>query len=762
MANYLQKLREESKAASSATAQKEDKRGQGYEYNYKPNKNDRKIRTNIWDRYQRMKDDTIRREAEKDWEIGDKMARLWRPERDPDDWRADIRLPDSFSAVQTHLQETIAVKIRPSLKPQEGSDTPLAFWGNGILTYNMDRTGYDLETMKAINCSAIRGTAFTVEEYLYETRTVKDPTSVSNGQLQYTQKEIVDKDDTFTKMWPNERIFIDEAATTIEEAEDMILEERMRLDTFQTKYGDREDCYNVDKVVPCGSISTRSNFFERSDDDPMDGDYVQVLRYYNKVKDAYEIMANTVVICDQPIPFKHKELPAAIWNYYPVEGRIYGMGLPKILAPTQEEREALRNLSLDRAKMNINKMFLVSDLFDIDEDEATTRPHGFIHVNSGGLALSSVIQPLEYGDVPGSAIRMDDTLLQDEQRTTGMDDRSQSVNVGGTATEASILTEQSQKRINLINTWTGMATVERVGKLKWSNVQFFYPAPRIEQLTVDDNEESKEKKVYRTITVDGHSFSVENSDSGGKQLKMNDVTGTGSFKLDSTHARFLDGDWDIRIQWDIKAVMPQAIRQSKAMELFNAMIGNPLTANELNVRRAMKDIVMEYDFDPKTWMTDNGKTIDQQQAQAYWENLIMMKGVALDPTADADEQHTMIHLQFTNGDFYKKFVATNPGIAAIFQRHIMGENEINGSAAPGGAAAGMSGEPGMGATAPGGAPGLPQGPPNPSAGIPTPPPAVAQAALAAHAQNAAPAQPQATPGTAVSGGQVTNDNSANR
>lgn len=459
--------------------------------------------------------------------------------------------------------------------------------------------------------------------------------------------------------------------------------------------------------------------------------------------DTYGVLANTVVIRDSPIPFKHKELPISIWNYYPVEGRIYGLGLPKILSPLQEEREAIRNLSLDRQKMHLNKMFLVSDLFDLDEDEATTRPHGFIHVSSGGMNLDNVIKPLEYGDVPGSSIRMDDQLRDDEKRVTGIDDRSQGVNMGGTATEASILTEQSQKRINLINTLTGMATIERQGKLKWSNIRFIYPAGKVERITQDNKE--REKVVYRKIAVEGKKFEiVENPGTKKNELKMNDIAGTASFKLDDAHARFFDGDWDVRIQWDIKAVMPQAIRQSKVMEVFTAVTGNPYALKETNVRRALKDLYMEFDLDPKTWMTDSGKTDDDWMAKAQWENMVMIKGMALDPTQDATEFHTMVHLWYTESKQYQELIKENPGIDEIFKRHILGENENGPGGGPGqgttSGAAGTGGTEGADSMTPG----------DPNAGLTAPGPG------GPGPQSAAP--PSAPPASPlVNGGQVTND-----
>ena len=737
MASYLQKIREQGKKVSEST---EDKRGTSYTYSYSPSKRMRRIRSHVWDRYQRMKNSPLRKEAERDWEQGDKYARLWRPERDPDDWRADIRLPDAFAAIQTHQQETVQMKIRPGLEAMQGGDSAEEFYGNSIMTHNMDRTSYDLENAKSSNCAAVRGTAFLVEEYLLEKRTVKLPSGIDeDGKIEYKKQEIVDKDDTFTIHWPNERIFIDEAAATDDEAEDIVLEERMRYDTFRSRFADNPLYFDTDCVIPVGSLKEDTSFFERADD--MDGDCVQVLRYYNKITDSYQVIANTVVIRNDPIPYYHKQLPFASRSYYPVEGRIYGMGIPKIIAPTQEEREAIRNLSIDRQKMHLNKMFLVSDLFDLDEEEATTRPHGFIHVNAGGMSLDNVIRPLEYGDVPGSSIRMDDQLREDERRVTGIDDRSQGVNMGGTATEAAILTEQSQKRINLVNTLAGLSTIERIGRLKWSNIQFIYKSPRVEKILKDDEERSK--KVYRKIKVDDKEFAVVKDEAGRPKLEMSEINGASSFKIDRTFASFMEHDFDVKVKFDFEALMPRSIRQQRTMEFFNNLIANPMTAGEMDIRRSMRVVMREFGYDPKVWMTDQGATDADQMAQASYENELMIRGVDLPPTEGASENHTLVHLWFTETE---QFNNLPEGVKLIFQRHIMGENE-NGPG--GGAAGGTEGEATAGMDTIPGLEGMggEEAPMEEGAGgtnIPPPPPEV-QAALAA------------TAGQQANGGQVTQE-----
>lgn len=720
MADYLRKLRQESEIRNGAAFAVDDKRGKGFDYTYlNPTKEERSIRRKIMDRYRRMRDSTLRKEAEEDWEQGAKFYRLWRPKRDVDDWRADIRLPDAFASIQTHMQETINMKMRPALSTSTGKKAVYEFYANSILNFNMDRTGYDLETYKAFLGAASHGTAFTMEFYLREEREVEDLDSIRDGVITYKKRTIVDKDDTFTKKIDNEYIFIDEAADVIDVAEDMVYREVMRYDTFVARFSDDAIWKNTDYVIPCGSLSERTHFFDRGDD--MEGDHVELLHYYNKITDTYAVLANTVIIRQGPIPFKHKELPVAVWNYYPVEGSIYGMGIPRIMAPTQEEREAIRNISIDRQKMHLSKMFLVNDLFEIDEDEATTRPHGFIHVNANGMPLSNVIQPIEYGDVPGSSIRMDDQLRDDEKRVTGIDDRSQGVNMGGTATEAAILTEQSQKRIGMIATLTGMQTIERVGKLKYSNINFFYSGPRVEEIKNEKGEDEL-KLHYRTITVKGKEFKLTKDSGTGKvELDMKNISGASTFELDPDHAGLLEDDPYVYMTFDTKGMMPKAIRQQRKMEFFQGLIANPMVMGEINLRNALTDVIYEQDFDPKIWLNEEGMDDNDQIQLASYENMVMAAGQDLAPTAGASEIHTMVHMWYTQSKEYEERVKANPGIGLIFQRHILGENE-NG---PGAGALGGTENPAAGAAAVTGAE-----PVDPLAGIEAPD-AETQAALQA-------------------------------
>lgn len=659
---------------------------------YKPkNKKEREARRRIWDRYNAMKDDSIRKEEEKHWEEGDKAYQQWMPDREEGDWRSHLVLPDAFAAVQAHMQETIDRRGRPLLASVEASDLAREQFCNDIMSYSMDRTGFDYETFKAKNCAAVRGTAFVAERYRLEKRTVQDPDSMDEeGNIKYVEKEIIDVDDTFTEHIENDTLYWDPAADHESKARDCVERVVMSWDEFQRVYKNRADFMNVTKVSKAGKLDERAQFFKKAKD--MTDDDVEVLHYYNRSYDCYDVLANNVLVRQGPMPFKHKELPFAVYRHYIIPGRMYGMGIPRVIFSLTEERKSLRNLQLDRQHMQINKMFLVNDLVDLDDEDLRTRPNGFIPVNTNGMNINQVITPVEYGDTPMSYYRSEEMLLEDIRRAHGIDDRVQGVQAGGTATEAAILKEAAQKRINLINILNDIDTLTRIGRLKWSNIQFFYPVPRIERIT-QDNEE-REKKVYRKVKIEGREYTV-NQENGGYSLDTAEIEGSSGFTLDKTMARFMEGDYDVIVKGDASAVLSKPLQQAKITEMFGLIALNPALSQTIDPDKAVRRYLQINDEDPKLWMRGKGLTDDQWKRIAVSENDVMSTGIPLLPTEGATQAHTEEHLNFMDS---VKFSQLPQAIQQVIADHTFGEAEAQG--AIGGPGSGGTQQGGLGSNQP--------------------------------------------------------------
>ncbi len=640
---------------------------------YKPkNKAEQYARKRVWDRYTDIKSSQIRIEAEESWENADKDHRLYIAPKEDGDWRARLHLPDSFAGIQAYAQESIERYSRPWLDPVEYTDQAREMLGNAILTWNMDTTKYDYQTFIAKEAAAIRGTGIVMEEYVIEKRVVKYPTGLDEeGNLTYTEREIIDVDDSVTRFIENEFIYIDERATHIDYAIDIIYREIIPREEFLRVYGMRKDFMNIDKVGSSGNTSENSNFFKHASD--LDDDSVEILHYHNRATDSYDALANNILIRMGPLPTPHKELPIAVYTFYHVPGRIYGMGIPEVIKSLTSERSAMRNTSIDRVNMDLNQMFITNSLLDLDEEDLVTRPYGLIEVESNGLPLDQVIQPLKHGQTPASYYRMDDIVLEDIRRATGIDDRITGVSVGGTAFEAALLKEQAQKRINLINRLAEMDTVLRIGKLKWSNIRFYYPIPKIERI-VEDNGVS-ERKTYKKIRVSGKEFEIQDiPEKGGKELRVRDMEGYSIFELNKTFAAFIDGEVDIIVKASATTQLSKPLKQAKNIELVNVLTGNPLLMSTLDPKKVSRRTLQIQDEDPEDWMASAEKSDAEWIALAEHENMLMFEGNDLPPTPDAPELHSLIHLSFTESVDYERLPDK---IKKIFEEHITGEYEQN-------------------------------------------------------------------------------------
>jgi len=650
-------------------------------------KTERNKRKRVFERYTAMKDSELRKEAELDWDFGDKNYQQYIPKKANGDWRANLVLPDGFAAIESHQQESLERYSRPFISPVENSDAEVEQLGNDLMNYNMDRTGFDYQQYLARKVSAIRGTSFLMERYKLEKRTVRDPVSIDeDGELVYETREIVDMDDTYTEWIDNEFIYIDEGARHIDYAIDMVHREVMHIDEFKRKYGGRKGYHHVDEVQAAGETAANVHFFQRAED--MTDQDVELLHYFNRGDDSYDLLVNNYLVFTGPIPFRHKELPIGVFTFYDVPGRIYGMGIPRVIMPLTEERQALRRIALDRTKLKINQMFISNSLFDLDEEDLISRPGGLIEVDTNGLPLSQVMQPLDYGDTPSSYYRMEDIILEDIRRATGIDDRVQGVNVGGTAFEAALLKEQSQKRINMINRLAEMDTLTRVGRLKWSNIKFFYPIPKVERI-VSPNNEVDTRNSFRNIKVKGRSFSLYKEEGMEEEkLLSTDVNGFSMLKLTKEFSRFLDGDWDVTVKASAHVVLSKPLQQAKVNEMFTLLALNPNLIKEVDIPGAVRRFVEINEEDPEVWTTQGGKTDQDWMELAERENVLMSEGNFIESTKDATELHTLMHLQFTETTTFEKL---DDKTQALFMDHIVGEHENNPATGTAGDLQGLGG-----------------------------------------------------------------------
>lgn len=636
---------------------------------YQPNKRRRAIRRQVYQRFYQLRDDGARKEAEAQWELADKEFGMYFEPPDADNWQADLHLPDAFAAIQTQEQERIERRSRPMLEATEESDEPIAELANSLLRYNMDNTGFDYQYYLGKLSAASRGTAFFMDYWRTDKRMVKDPVDLNeDGTLKYEAREITDFDDDYTEWVPNEFIFVDEKSKHIDEAIDMVRREILNIEEFHRVYDDKPGFFDTEYVTRGGDTGVRSFFKMPEDITEQD---VEVLHYYNRSVDAYWVVANNITIFDSPLPSKHKELPLAVGYQYKIPGHFWGVGIPKVIHYLSEERRSIRNLNMDRQKIIVGGAFLHNSSFDLDDEDEVIYPGKIISVDTNGQPVGNAIQQMNMSDVPASYFRTEEILLEDMRRADGIDDRITTSNGATTATQAAIVKESTLKRINLISITNEMDTVVRIGRLKWSNIQFLYPIPRIEKI-VEDNQEHEEK-VYRTVNIKGKKFSIAD-DNGKKVLRMEDIRGKSALQIDKKMAKYLEPSFDVTIDADATPPPSKAIEQTKKTEVFSLLMANPASMATLDINGAVADLLMVNNIKPDIWMKNADGSRRDMMMLAESENMVMAAGQPLDGTPGASEDHTLVHLMFTKTEEYKQLPEA---FQQIIMDHILQEHDNN-------------------------------------------------------------------------------------
>jgi hypothetical protein len=356
---------------------------------------------------------------------------------------------------------------------------------------------------------------------------------------------------------------------------------------------------------------------------------VEVLHYHNKPDDNYYIVANDVPIRVKPMPNDHKQLPFFMLYGYRDPNNIYGKGLPRMIKSLVEEFNTLRNLRIDFQHMSHDKMFLVSDQLDVEEEDLIVRPHGMIQVSTSNMPLQNYIQPIEYGDIKPSSSKDIEYIAEDIRRTLGVDDRVQAQQTGATATEAAILKEVTMKAIKNMIVGAEIDGLIRCGQLFTQTIQQYYPLIKVKDIT-------KNKNTYHQIRLKDQKLAMNQE--GQPQLEPND-----GYSFFEAKPEYIRGQFDVAIKSSPMPYVSKPMQQQKITEMLMTMAQAQLL-EEIDPKKAVEQYLKIHDEEPEDWMK---VTMDTQAEQdlAMEENNQILQGVPVPPTKNVSPAHTQIHLQ---------------------------------------------------------------------------------------------------------------------
>ena len=246
----------------------------------------------------------------------------------------------------------------------------------------------------------VKGTAIGYEDLEYKKKKIRDTKGIGDA-MTVTEKTIK------TTKFYSELVPIEEyypASVGIMNAKDQPYSFWRKLMNY-TDFIDKFGHYKKAKFVqPKQSAATGTAVipyyldFVSSD---VQENLVEFIRFYDSVNDEYVMIANGVWLNPlgekeevQPLPWAHKEQPFYSAIFEPFGVFFYGKSLPNKLGSMQDVLNVLQNMLIDQSVLSIFSPMLTAGLDDFEDDYI--RPGRRISVDTGGLALSSAVMPMQF------------------------------------------------------------------------------------------------------------------------------------------------------------------------------------------------------------------------------------------------------------------------------------------------------------------------------------------------------------------------------
>jgi hypothetical protein len=244
----------------------------------------------------------------------------------------------------------------------------------------------------------VKGTAIGYEDVEYKKRKIRDVKKI--GDEMVATEKTIKTTKLYSDLVPVEEYY--PASVGIMDAKNQPYSFRAKsflYADFMDKYGHykKAELVGPKKSYSEGTIPYYMDFVGSE----VEEGCVQLITLYDSTNDQYIMIANGIWLNPlgkneevQPMPWNHKEQPFYSAIFEPFGVFFYGKSLPNKLSAMQDILNVLQNMMMDQSFLSIFTPIITSGFDDFEDDYL--RPGRRTSIDTGGLALSSAIMPLQF------------------------------------------------------------------------------------------------------------------------------------------------------------------------------------------------------------------------------------------------------------------------------------------------------------------------------------------------------------------------------
>jgi hypothetical protein len=393
--------------------------------------------------------------------------------------------PETRNQIISILAKIANLKLKPSFEGVEGYDILTATILKDLFEYWKRSSNRKIQNFWQFLYSIINGTIVVFTAYLSQKKKVKnikfhDP---ETGITEYEEEEL-DESDVEEIIVNLEDFYIPKLwEPDIQKQNQVIWRTLMKWSDFEQEFGKFEE---FKYVMPGYQFADDSIFSQFISFDVRTDAFVEVIRYFNSLKDQYMIIANGVLLNPikrkgnryeiSPLPWNHKKLPFSKTIFEPLDANwFYGMSLPQKVKSPQEALNKMWELLLDREQRAVAAPIITTDpavesgiefkAGRIYQVQAPVDQYREISMSPASASYWNALQAL-HGIVQSTGSSSTFTTLTSRQPRS--------------ATENSYIREQKQEAIGLVTLFYQDLLEQKVWLILQNMIQF-YTAQRVEK-----------------------------------------------------------------------------------------------------------------------------------------------------------------------------------------------------------------------------------------------------------------------------------------